>query len=415
MSNIRNRLLKTIVNKSKYKIVSISEAVAGDVCLYDKTNHINILVNGKFSALDFPSQMYTPVGIVIIPGNHKLYGENTCSIMSLVEMSCSTPNTGSLTSEPMCFSPQNDLSIPNFNVVIIKDTDVLKTNGFGYLSKNGIYNSTTLKIPDPYNADMSRNPDYYNKTVSAYNAMSDFKGKSNSNTVLGIRGVKNYSTWKPTSSTSTHYPAVSCCDMFYTEGTAQGQWYLPAAGEWGYITSKWDMLQNAITMLNNIYGDVAMPLADNASYWTCTEHNAKNNRYVHTNNGMGHTTKTSSMRIRAITIIKEDLAFPLNLSTEMLSTDFYRRASDELSLDIIDWYNKNCIVNQNGSSYLPSDILSGKLFLDGYEVTSMYFNPNASLEFLFLETAYDYDLGEPIKLLQYRPTTSVAKGTIDIM
>jgi hypothetical protein len=69
---------------------------------------------------------------------------------------------------------------------------------------------------------MSRNPDYYNKTVSAYNAMADFNGKNNSNVLLGIRGVKNYHTWAPVYNTAAHYPAVSCCDMFYTEGTAQG-------------------------------------------------------------------------------------------------------------------------------------------------------------------------------------------------
>jgi hypothetical protein len=50
---------------------------------------------------------------------------------------------------------------------------------------------------------------------------------------------------------------------------------------------------------------------------------------------MGHTTKTSSMRIRAITILKEDLAFPLYLYTEALDSDFYRRESDNLALDLV--------------------------------------------------------------------------------
>ena len=224
MSTIRNRLLKTITFGDKFNIVDINNAVAGDVCLYDKINNKKIFVSGKYKITDFPPQLYTPIGIVIIPGNHAVHGINTTVIMSLVEMSCITPATGSLVSEPMCFSPQTDLAIPNYNVVIIKDEDnILKTNGFGYLSKNGVYASKTLKIPDPYNVDGSRNPDYYNKTVSSYNAMSDFKGRATSNTILGIRGVKNYSTWIPTYNNSSHYPAVSCCDMFYTEGTAQGQ------------------------------------------------------------------------------------------------------------------------------------------------------------------------------------------------
>jgi hypothetical protein len=413
MSNVRNRLLKTL-SGDKFKIVSIAESVAGDVCLYNKVDKTTVIVNGKFKAIHFPSQIYTPYGIVIIPGNHEVHGENTCLIMSLVEMSYTNPKTGTLVGEPMCYSPQQDLAVvPNFNVVIVEDGGTLKTNGFGYLSKNGQYAYNSLCIPDPYNDDMSRNPNYYNTTVSVYNAMSDFKGRTYSNSVLGVRGVKNYNSWKPTN-TGTNYPAVSCCDMFYTEGTAQGQWYMPAAGEWGYIMSKWDKIQDSITMLNKIYGDVAMSLIDNASYWTCTEHNAKNNRYVHTNNGMGHTTKTSSMHIRAVTILKEDLQFPIHLNTTNIDSDFYRRTTDNLALDILNWYGKNCVYS-NGSSYLPTDILSGKLFLDGYEITAMYFDPSVSLEFLFLETEYNYNLSEPYKIIQYRPSATVAKGTIDIM
>ena len=82
------------------------------------------------------------IGIVIIPGNHAVHGTNTCVMMSLVEMACSTPQIGSLTSEPMCFSAQIDhAEVSNFNVVVIKDSDVLKTNGKSVLNydfKNGI-------------------------------------------------------------------------------------------------------------------------------------------------------------------------------------------------------------------------------------------------------------------------------------
>lgn len=399
-----------------YTIVSIEDSVAGDCCLYDKINNQIIIVNGKFKKIDFPENLYTPVGIVIIPGNHMVHGVGTCVIMSLTEMSCTTPQTGSTLSETMCFSPQTDLSIPNYNVVIIKDSDTLKTNGFGYLSKNGSYASSTLKIPDPYNADMSRNPDYYNKTVSSYNAMSDFNGRNNNNIVLGIRGVKNYSTWKPTYNTGTHYPASSCCDMFYTEGTSQGEWYLPTAGEWGYITSKWDILQKSISMLNKNYGNIAAPLLDNASYWTCTEHNAKNNRYVHTDNGMGHTTKTTVMHIRAVTILKKShITFPIHLYTKMIDSDFYRRNADETALELIFWYNKNCVNNPGGGTYIPQEVLDGKIFIDDYEVTSLSVNPLISNEFLIFETDYDYNLAEPMKVIQYHQTNAVKKGTIDIM
>ena len=413
-STIRNRMLKTA--GSNFIIVTLPETLAGDICFYDKVNQTKIFVRGKFRKSDFPLDLYTPIGIVFVPGIHNVYGANTCGILSLPDMNCTTPTTGSVDVQSICFGPQVIQSTPTYNVVIIYNTDgSLKTNGFGYLSKSGNYAYSTLQIPDPYNSDMSRNPDYYNKTVSAYNAMADFNGKNNSNVILGIRGVKNYHTWTPVYNTAAHYPAVSCCDMFYTEGTAQGQWYLPAAGEWGYIMSKWNVIKKSITLLNKVYGNIAAQLTDNTSYWTSSQHNAKNNRYVHTDNGMGHTTKTTSMKIKACAIMKEPLTFPIHLYTESIDTDFYRRASDTLMLDIIDWYGCNCITTANGGSYLPSDILAGKLFVDDYEVKSIQFNPTSSSEFLIFETDYDYELGAPLKVIQYRQTTAVKKGTLDIM
>ena len=100
----------------------------------------------------------------------------------------------------------------------------LATNGFGYLSKNGKYNATSLLIPDPYDENMGRNPDYYNTSISAYNAMSDFKGKLNTDKIIELRGAKDYSTWIPTYNVANYYPAASCCNMFYTDGTSQGDW-----------------------------------------------------------------------------------------------------------------------------------------------------------------------------------------------
>lgn len=414
-STIRNRMLKTA--GSNFIIVTIPETLAGDICFYDKLNQTKIFVRGKFRKSDFPLDLYTPIGIVFVPGIHSVYGANTCCILSLPDMNCNTPNTGSVDAQSICFGPQTTQATPTYNVVGVYNADhtALTTSGFGYLSKNGLYNYANTHIPDPYNADMSRNPDYYSKAVSAYNAMADFNGKNNSNLILGIRGVKNYNTWKPIYNTAANYPATSCCDMFYTEGTAQGQWYLPAAGEWGYIMSKWNAIRKSITLLNKVYGNIAAQLVDNASYWTSSQHNTKNNRYVHTDNGMGHTTKTTVMKIKACAIIKEPLTFPIHLYTKSIDVDFYRRASDTLMLDIIDWYGCNCIPTSNGGSYIPSEILAGKLFVDDYEITSISFSPSVSNEFLTFETDYDYDFGASMKVIQYRQTIAVAKGTIDVM
>ena len=204
MSTIRNRLLKMISSGSKFKIVTIAESKAGDICLYDKINKDYVIVSGKFKAKDFPDTDYSPVGVVVIPGSHasEIYGRVSCSIVSLVEMNCSTPSTGSTTSSSISWGPQTNVTLSDFSVVVYNDTGELKTNGFGYLSKNGIYNYSSLHIPDPYNSDMTRNPDYYNTTVSAQNAMSDLNGRSNTAVLTGIRGVKDYFSWLPTATTA---------------------------------------------------------------------------------------------------------------------------------------------------------------------------------------------------------------------
>ena len=89
MSTIRNRLLKTV--GSKFIIVTIPDTMAGDICFYDKINQTKIFVRGKFKLSDFPTENYTPIGIVVVPGIHNIYGANTCGIMSLTEMHCSYP------------------------------------------------------------------------------------------------------------------------------------------------------------------------------------------------------------------------------------------------------------------------------------------------------------------------------------
>ena len=146
--------------------------IAGNIAYWDG-NQIKNIQHSNYN-----TSLGTPIGVVVTPIKHSIYGENTYSIISLKDMSCETPTTGTLNNETMCFSPSGELAnVRNYNVVIVEDGNGgLTTNGFGYLSKNGVYGATSLHIPDPYLPDMSRNPDYYNTSVSAYNCMSDFGG-----------------------------------------------------------------------------------------------------------------------------------------------------------------------------------------------------------------------------------------------
>ena len=67
-----------------------------DIVLYDKNAARLIVVkNGSWTAEKYPSEGYTPVGVVVVPASHNVYGDGSCGVMSLVDMNTDTPDTGS--------------------------------------------------------------------------------------------------------------------------------------------------------------------------------------------------------------------------------------------------------------------------------------------------------------------------------
>lgn len=73
-----------------------SLSAAADVCLYEKSSDSLIIVpGGQFSASAYPSTNYSPVGVVVVPGSHNVYGDGSCGVMSIKAMNCSSASTGS--------------------------------------------------------------------------------------------------------------------------------------------------------------------------------------------------------------------------------------------------------------------------------------------------------------------------------
>ena len=151
--------------------------------------------------------------------------------------------------------------------------------------------------------DGSRNPGYYQTSSpsSAANALADFDGIGNTATIITQRGTKDYNSWTPGRTTAADYPAASCCDMFYTEGTSQGDWYLPACGELGYIIPPFNKINEAIDKMRTAYGSsVGVELNTGRRYWSSTEHSSDQARSVYTNNGrVEFMPKNSAYPIRA--------------------------------------------------------------------------------------------------------------------
>ena len=292
-----------------------------DICFYDKNADKLIIVKGdEWDSATYPLSNYTPIGIVVVPGSHDVYGTGQCGVMSLVEMNCSTPTTGSTSYQSMYWGVYGtDIStLTNFNVVChggSNGSSLTGTNSSAYLPSDNFsgtqcphdttayWNQSDYRAPSPYLTDGSRNSMYYQTASpsSSSNALSDFNGITNTSKIVTQRGTKDYSSWKPTYNTEADYPAASCCDMFYTNGTKQGDWYLPACGELGYMISRLKAINEAISKITTAYGSsYGVSVDTNSRYWSSSEYSSHFARRVYTGNGyVGYGGKNLSYYVRA--------------------------------------------------------------------------------------------------------------------
>ena len=250
----------------------VEEATYADLVLWDGTKKI-VVSGDDYSADAFPTSAYTPIGVVVIPASHNVHGDGIPTMMSLVNMNCNTPESGATSNTDMYWGVNGtDISsLPNLSQVPYVGSNgsvgdsILGTSGNTYLPSDTFdtvsnpydegtgyyYNDSDKYAPSPYVTGGGRNPLYYQTTSpsSTANCLADFDGRGNTDKILVQRGNKDYSSWKPGASTQADYPAASCCDMFHTVGTNQGDWYLPSMGELGYVMARFNAINNSINKL----------------------------------------------------------------------------------------------------------------------------------------------------------------------
>ena len=322
---MRRRTFLTVSNEG----IKASNAVACDICLCNKSNgKLLIVESAKFTASEYPSDKYSPVGVVVIPGSHDVYGDGSCAVMSLKEMNLSTPDTGSTSRQYICWGQYGtDISnMTNYNKVCYVGSNgtvsqtVQGVTDYAYLPSDKFsnvqnpydkdtyfyYNNSNNYIPSPYNEDDTRNPAYYQTSSpsSSKNAMSNFNGKGNTTKLINI--ATSQSGWKTAStitnnSGSGYSPAACCCWRYHTDGTKQGDWYLPAMGELGYIMPKFNKINQAISTLTTAYGStVGVQVDDNQYYWSSSEEDEISARYVRTFNCVVYyNNKSNGYYVRA--------------------------------------------------------------------------------------------------------------------
>ena len=313
--------------------VALADTKAGDVLLWDKINQKKLFTSSD-NLSSYPAESYTPIGVVVVPASHNVYGDGSCGVMSLKEMNCDSPDNGSTSYQYMFWGGYgDDISLPNLNQVPTGNT----SNGIptgqtshAYLPSDrfsgaqcahdtdvSYYNALYELAPSPYLTDGSRNPGYYQTTSpsSESNALADFDGIGNSQVLLDL--ATSQSSWKTASSItndsdSGYYPTACCCWRYHTEGTQQGDWYLPACGELGYIVPPFNKINDAIDKTRTAYGSsIGVELSNIEYYWSSTEESNYYAYHVSANQG----TVNIGSKIGGLSYVRAFLKVsPLDLS-----------------------------------------------------------------------------------------------------
>lgn len=308
----------------------------GDAVVWDTQKELfKVTPPENINQLD--TERYIPTGVIAIPSSHDVYGTGECGVMALMSASLTTPDTGQATLEYMhwgayvtdypelnnfkeCSSIGRDgtwtpvqLTSGGYDASLPSDQDsfdekILNPNGE---QSSWYYGSNGYQAPSPYNNDGSRNPDYYDTNIGTNNALSDFAGKSNTE-FLCSKATKQ-ENWK-TDATITnnqdagYHPAACACWRFHTVGTSQGDWYLPACGELGYVCVRYKLISETIAALQAWSGKTYCSLANKwgpESHWSSSERDSYSTRTVDFYRGtVGRISRYNNVAVRPFTRLK---------------------------------------------------------------------------------------------------------------
>ena len=151
------------------------------------------------------------------------------------------------------------------------------------------YNTKIEPSPSPYLTDGSRNPLYYQTSSpsTTTNTLSDFDGVGNTNVLTGLATGEDWknATSITNNSRSNYYPAACCCWRYHTVGTNQGDWYLPACGELGYLCARFKTINNAIQYLIDLGFSDSCSLVASTFFCSSSEYSSNFARVVYMFNG----------------------------------------------------------------------------------------------------------------------------------
>ena len=289
-----------------------------------QAGEIIYLNGGKLYATKLPnwnSSLGTAQGVVVVPASHTT--DDTVRIISLVPMSCDTPDAGGSAEQGIYWGGDGvDLTgLTNYDLVPTtsnNDSTTIGTHSYSRLPSNNTngnftgatcvtdietkyYNPSQPMCPSPYLRDNTQNPAYIGNTNGRI-ATSDFDGRRNTDIICA--SATGQSDWQTASvitnsDSSGYYPAACCCRRYGTSGLPSGNWYLPACGELGYINPRFKQIQDSLQGIIDS-GQVAVLLPTSNDHWSSTEYSRNNVRTMNTYSGrVDANSKNSSTYVRA--------------------------------------------------------------------------------------------------------------------
>ena len=284
-------------------IKPIEESVAADICLVDNGGNKYIVDGNSYSIDLFPAEQYTPIGVVVVPASHT--DDRTARIISLASMDYNNPDDGNtsghvnmswggynsnvpnipfLTKAPCIATAPSALTASEQSIIgweVIYTSQLCSdyyTNYQNPYDTNSYYQSSDLDcLPSPYLTGGAKN-EIYHSTTNTNNALADMDGKNNTSSILAVdNGVstdwQTADTITNTGRTETIHPAAQCCWRYHTTGTTQGEWYLPAAGEMGYLVARWKAINESIQKVVAA-GFAALELPVDYGWWSSSEYSS---------------------------------------------------------------------------------------------------------------------------------------------
>lgn len=241
----RRRVLLAI-NKSELK------ANLCDVAYWDG-EMVKTISNDKWDI-----SLGAPIGVVVIPSG--ILSDGLARIVSLQPPGVTgAPTTSNV--KMKWSTAATDTSLLNYNKVpsLVDSQSTISSANSAYLPSDKFnseqsvadtsayyYNTVNTKAPSPYKNGML-NPDYDVVLVNN-NCLSDFDGLGNS------IALAEYGT--------TH--TASNAAYKYNDGASSQQWYLPSAGELGFLIARFVAINTVISAL----GGVSVVIGD---LWSSTE------------------------------------------------------------------------------------------------------------------------------------------------